>query len=1175
MKAGILTGSSIGSLLLAAALIRAVVGGPGVSSTSEVSSQLKPTPSPVTAEKQDRIDGTQDGPWRASQMHFAGLWPHGKCPSYTAQTAKTGKTSPGPGTDPRQQVWCIPGHEKIRAMIAIVPDPVHTHMSLQFDRSMEALQLAAESRGYVIDRYWLPWHADKVADAEAAARERQPGVLLFRWNGAVRAAGPNLLFIFVVSDTSTAGINGSQFARATEYLDMVCTLGGVRHAGCDKNGRISVMGPTFSGSLFSLRQLADAQKNFSFAAFSGTVSSSKAPEFQDLHSECPGSTECKVVFRSLVHDSESARDDFVAALLAISSIDCNGPAQIAILSEAGTSFGAASRRPADKKKTGDTPTTQCPVDDFVFPREIASLRNAYQSNKSATPQPVAGATDQNNLPFNLTDVEPNESDEPPNFAAQIGPLSKESVLMDFAAEFRRKHYRYVGISASNVLDTLFLANYLRSACPDVRLFILNSDLLFERNQDNVPYIGTLSVTTYPLIGRNRDRFKPSPPRRPFADQYEEGQYNAAIAAMQNVVPDDEPLGHFTELADPLTPGSADNVIPDRLPLWMTAVGTGGYWPVQIILPKHANPSPDPKSVAVNPTVFDERDFSPAWSTVSILLIALSFIQIIVLASASPLSARFRDFAISGAACAQRVFFIQVSSATLALCVAMILTPAWRFGANTGGYVMAIAGTGMVAIVGLLAISIRLHMICWDITRNCADERSRPSRRRLTIALHLGIWLVALGAELVWLVLHANSADHYGYFFAYRVVHLATGVSPFTPLLPLFAALYIWCLLEIWRLRFHDSTRPRLDAKAGLPGSDTEGAIAQSITGFFLSSNYLMGCAVVFGVWMFFLHPTHPFEIFEHREFSRFYAVELCVIVLAMLTSGFRLGQTWSRLRKLLQDLGRSSFRGIFSQLTPAGWSPIWHSGGPQEEWNSMARCFELLEDISRGVPEASPLRNDLDAAKAARISIRETYRQVLSTADDKQRDRLLISMADKFRDIQVLLARIMNSLAMQLRDYWAQHGTEQPEAGGNPEKPDAETTLRKKMQEYVALRYVAFIRGTLEHIKHMLIFLAISFSLVLISLNVYSFEPHQSLIWSFTAIFGVIGITVVGVLMEAYRDTILSRISGTTPNELGAHFYVRLIAYGAGPLLTLLATHFPSIGRYLLSFFQPGLEALK
>ena len=100
-------------------------------------------------------------------------------------------------------------------MIVIVPDPVHSHMSLQFDRSIEALQLAAESRGYVIDRYWLPWSSDK-SPPRLAARERQPGVLLFRWDGAKRDAGPNLLFVFVASDTSTAGINGSQFANAAD-----------------------------------------------------------------------------------------------------------------------------------------------------------------------------------------------------------------------------------------------------------------------------------------------------------------------------------------------------------------------------------------------------------------------------------------------------------------------------------------------------------------------------------------------------------------------------------------------------------------------------------------------------------------------------------------------------------------------------------------------------------------------------------------------------------------------------------------------------------------------------------------------------------------------------------------------------------------------------------------------
>jgi len=55
----------------------------------------------------------------------------------------------------------------------------------------------------------------------------------------------------------------------------------------------------------------------------------------------------------------------------------------------------------------------------------------------------------------------------------------------------------------------------------------------------------------------------------------------------------------------------------------------------------------------------------------------------------------------------------------------------------------------------------------------------------------------------------------------------------------------------------------------------------------------------------------------------------------------------------------------------------------------------------------------------------------------------------------------------------------------------------------------------------------------------------------------------------------LSRITGTKANELGLTFYVRIAALGAAPLLTLLATHFPSIGRYVVSFLQPGLEALK
>jgi hypothetical protein len=131
------------------------------------------------------------------------------------------------------------------------------------------------------------------------------------------------------------------------------------------------------------------------------------------------------------------------------------------------------------------------------------------------------------------------------------------------------------------------------------------------------------------------------------------------------------------------------------------------------------------------------------------------------------------------------------------------------------------------------------------------------------------------------------------------------------------------------------------------------------------------------------------------------------------------------------------------------------------------------------------------------------------------------------------------------------------------------------MEAFVAWRYEGFIRNVLFHMKHLLFFLAISFSLVLVSLNLYAFEPHQSLIWSLTVIFIVLGLLTIVGLMQIHRDPILSRMSGTQPNDLGLEFYVRILSLGAAPLITLLATHFPSIGRALVSLLQPGLEALK
>jgi hypothetical protein len=96
----------------------------------------------------------------------------------------------------------------------------------------------------------------------------------------------------------------------------------------------------------------------------------------------------------------------------------------------------------------------------------------------------------------------------------------------------------------------------------------------------------------------------------------------------------------------------------------------------------------------------------------------------------------------------------------------------------------------------------------------------------------------------------------------------------------------------------------------------------------------------------------------------------------------------------------------------------------------------------------------------------------------------------------------------------------------------------------------------------------------MISLVIYSFEPHRELLWSVTALFITIGGIMLKVLIEMHRDPVLSYMTNTKPGKLDFAFLLHL-TLGVAPLLTLLATYFPGIGRYVISFLQPGLEALK
>jgi hypothetical protein len=803
---------------------------------------------------------------------------------------------------------------------------------------------------------------------------------------------------------------------------------------------------------------------------------------------------------------------------------------------------------------------------------------------------------------------------------------------------------------------------------------------------------------------------------PFSDQFEEGQYNAALVTIREIAANGMEVEPYEYHAPFETNPQPFDPKLTRFPLWLTAVGTGGYWPIQV------SPSDQDKDKNSNSGLgpkLSPSDFSPAWKAAVILLCVFAFLHIIILLTASPIR-QFRDMALVTTAPAQRLFFIHMSSAMVALALGMLATPAWRFGLQKSSPLQTfmLLVPIPIAVIGIFLTCLLLHLnylLRWRWEHVKGKNAEKRSAYIVSHLAALSIWALAIVLGCFWWPLFRNDPTHYGFFFAYRTVHLATGVSPFTPLLPLFIAIYAWTVFEVWRLRFNNQVRPRLNVPPPFPGSATEGPIAAAVNRYFLDRNYLIFFSLIYIVWLVFFDPIHPFQLFERRPFGWIYEVLFCLVMALMLSAGFRFGQIWSKLKDLLNELERSRIRLAFSRLKGFSWSPIWRPGGRGVEWVNMARSFEAiryiatcskksdsklkdmkalqaavediqsklnemehrlgelafgeslqpelknigsaiesirarlntgratdslqqktvqaqaaLADISQDLKEHatkasidfalqrihSQLRAidgalallDAPAATQEKVgdvievtgqlrrqkilspvlnTIRE-YRRLAKTSEngDSQADDFY-NLERSFGEIQTVLATILNAVLDILQDHWTTQCPDLVE-GEELEKEDKQVIVYcrpeeitpdeqhiRRLEEYVALRYVAFIRGALGHMRHLLIFLGLSFSLVLISLNIYSFEPHQSLIWSFTAIFAAIGFTVVVVLMQAHKDHILSRITGTTPNELGFAFYVRIISFGAAPLLTLLATHFPSIGRYLLSFLQPGLEALK
>jgi len=449
---------------------------------------------------------------------------------------------------------CSDGFSNFRFLVATVPDPVASHLDVEFDRAIESLQRAAAFEGYSFERYWLPWrsgNANGIATTGSATtlhteerlRQEQPGLLIFRKlpkaaapkfketteeepkeirDPCFREAGPSRppdedqrLLIFLVGEIPTAGLNRAAFFKSLDYIDQLMLPPDGNSPSTTQPLCVSIAGPQFSATLPALGEAIvkykdryqEKKKNgnpvFHVVGY-GARSDSLIEAF---HSKLRAANDLST-FSSLDLTSSDAQNEIVTYLCDLGYEN----SEIAVLGEDGSAYGNAISKDLDwrkwqsnKAKSGCNPQTY-PTEALYlsFPRDLSTIRNAMESESSSSEtQQIAGV----NIPsigvtLSLRQDETNERDSPADFARNQSSARVDSALQAIVRRLRTRRIQAVIVTATNPLDRVFLLQYLHLTVPDIRLATIGADDFMLGRARSIDLSGTLAVTSLPLLSGN-------------------------------------------------------------------------------------------------------------------------------------------------------------------------------------------------------------------------------------------------------------------------------------------------------------------------------------------------------------------------------------------------------------------------------------------------------------------------------------------------------------------------------------------------------------------------------------------------------------------------------------------------------------------------------------------------
>lgn len=1094
-----------------------------------------------------------------------------------------------------------------QVLIATVPDPEQTHLALDFDRYVEGIAWAVADSDFSLENHWFPWQpitSKQETDPktrEEARRDRQkrlksPGILLFR-KRTVLTPKEQLLVVFLVGERPTNGIDRASFETA---LEMALQLS-------PRLKRFRVVGPSFSGSLPTLRLFLNDQK-----LWKGRLQHKRTP-FTFISGQTTNTRELKSfgpdkpdTLCTTVHDDYYAIRNFLS-YLPISENE-NGP-DVALLSEDETAYGSDIGGPGQEFTH--------PVLMIRYPRGIATLRNTTSEIPSAGTETARTAGEAvPELPLILKDT---GEDLIRTFSRQQTPVSNEAVLVNIAGLLRRNRIRYVGVLATDPLDALFLVRFLRASCPDTQLVIFSSDLLFARVAHNWSIEGLLSVTTYPLFMENQDYMEPrKPPRRiTFPSAYAEGVYNATRGVLNleqgsssegghcEIYPGPDsrnsgmleyssPFARETRRQHTTTNSAGSELAASRPPLWLTMLGHDSFWPLALIDgPVDQSPS---STLLLNWQRKDRgketctRDLpekpSFLWRAIVYGFTTSSFVVLLAIPimNCKPLTwlekrlrpsptARTFCFGSDGQHRTAKAVNLFIILMTIGIVNALLAATFSSLEGHIGAIVFWKA-----AVVAALAEGIWMTILVFQ-----HQEKWKAVWDAVLLLIFSWAFAICCFAEISSTI-NDSPALYKSYFFAYRALHPESGVSPILPPLILAVGYFYWAWIQLRRLRWAGERRPWTpgdpcqDAQQSSHKTRTEiekaateialveppSSLKDEIQRTFGDRTAIAALPLIAIWWWFFWQPGTAASI-EPSSYRWFFGLLLAIMYGMLIGNWIRFLILWKDLSRMLNLLENHPLRGAFSRLpNDFSWTSIW-IGSLMPQMSTLSRSYECLRALlSRGV--------HLLASGQAE-SLGANLQTVIYGPD-----RFSAKYFKAFEEIECSYGAGAMNAAEALKMDW-RHGHSETLSEHDKEESSAplspQVQLRWLLEEFVALRYVAYIRYVLQQMRNFLEFVTTGFMLLAVATVAYPFQGHRSISAAHWILFVLLGTGVVLVFLRMDRDPLLSRLNNSQPNKIGSDFLWRILSYGFVPLVSLLGSQFPSIREFLFSWVQPALQAIK